>query len=367
MSRHVVEEAPQEAILEALFGIVFALECGLRLFVFRADFFSIPSWGWNLFDLTLVLLQLGEVVGVAIGAMVAGEEGGGRQLAAVQLLRFMRIMRIVRLLRMLRFMHELRLVLSAVLNCFRPFLWTMLLLLLFIYVFGVFLTQLVLNYRIVHASNANLERYYGHLVLSLLSLFESVSGGVAWENMVNPLIESHWSGGLFFVIFISFSLFALLNVVTGVFVESSLAKTREDKESFINESLSNLFRRLDIDLSGVLQWGEFERLLSEDELCEYLQALNLNMSEARSLFALLDKDGSGGVDVLEFVMGCLQLPKPAKCFDMMLLTRDVRTELEAQKIQMQSIHTLCGKLLQSHKDADTSSTERAQGCMVRHY
>lgn len=71
------------------------------------------------------------------------------------------------------------------------------------------------------------------------------------------------------------------------------------------------------------------------------------------------------MDALEFVMGCLQLPKPAKSFDVMLLTREMRTELQAQRSQLQGIHSLCGSLLQSQKEATGKTLE--QGCMEQQY
>lgn len=61
----------------------------------------------------------------------------------------------------------------------------------------------------------------------MLSMFQAINGGVDWALIFEPLIDNitPWSA-VVFTLYIAFSLLAMLNVVTGVFVESVLKSTK---------------------------------------------------------------------------------------------------------------------------------------------
>merc|ERR1719464_1819812 len=66
----------------------------------------------------------------------------------MRILRILRIIRIVRLVRVLRLISELRTIITSIASSMKHLLWTIVLLLLVIYMVSVYLTQLVLDYRI---------------------------------------------------------------------------------------------------------------------------------------------------------------------------------------------------------------------------
>merc|ERR1719313_1458146 len=106
--------------------------------------------------------------------------------------------------------------------------WTVILIMLLIYVVGVYITQMIAEHATSNPEAAlvgtDLEAYYGTLSRTLLSLFEAISGGIDWDTLVTPLIqEIHPIMGLIFSFYIAFAVLAMLNVVTGVFVEAALA------------------------------------------------------------------------------------------------------------------------------------------------
>jgi hypothetical protein len=215
----------------------------------------------------------------------------------------------------------------SVLSCFRPFIWTMMLLFLELYVFGVFFTQLVLNHRIENAGTdfLELERYFGTLARSVLSLFESLTGGVDWQNLVNPLIKDlGYFNAILFCFFICFSVFALLNVLTGVFVENSVAKAKQDSEDLVSYHAHKIFGHIDINSTGTLTWSEFEKQLENPYMQEYFESIQIDISEAQDLFKLLDTSGDGEIDVDEFLSGCSRLNAPPRNLDMLNHHRDTR-------------------------------------------
>merc|ERR1719440_1645900 len=56
----------------------------------------------------------------------------------------------------------------------------------------------------------------------------------------------------------------------------------------------------------------------------YFKSVDLDPSEARSLFKLMDADQSGTVEAEEFVMGCLRLRGTAKAIDLATLMYENR-------------------------------------------
>jgi len=82
------------------------------------------------------------------------------------------------------------------------------------------------------------------------------------------------------------------------------------------------------------------RLFEEEELAKYLEALEVNPSDAMMLFAFLDVDGSGAIDVEEFCAGCLRLKGDATSFDMHCLIYECDRMMGKLKMIMERIDEL---------------------------
>merc|ERR1719222_707680 len=64
---------------------------------------------------------------------------------------------------------------------------------------------------------------------------------------------------------------------------------------------------------------EFMSQLEDPDMCQWFTSLDIDPSEARALFLLLDTDESGAIDSEEFMQGCLRLRGPAKAIDLATL------------------------------------------------
>merc|ERR1712012_1292040 len=98
------------------------------------------------------------------------------------------------------------------------------------------------------------------LAKTMLSLFQAVSGGLDWDVVVTPLMMhiSVWLAPLF-SLYMAFTLLAMMNVVTAVFVESVLESTKKDKDLFIINNVRELFKQIDGGIrNGSLDWETFE-------------------------------------------------------------------------------------------------------------
>jgi len=59
-------------------------------------------------------------------------------------------------------------------------------------------------------------------------------------------------------------------------------------------------------------------------MTEYFRQIDVDISEARGIFDLLDIDDSGKLSVEEFVSGCMRISGHAKALDTLVLIREVR-------------------------------------------
>ncbi|CAK0857241.1 unnamed protein product [Prorocentrum cordatum] len=215
----------------------------------------------------------------------------------------------------------------SVSDSFVSLAWTVALLTLFTFVFAVFLTQLVADFlrlgRGPAVEEVALMLHFGSLQSTMLSLYEASTGGINWHEIVDPLMYNFSPAiVVVFLCYMFFVIFALTNVVTGVFVESALRTAEEDKRRQLTHQMTSLFTQADDDGSGTITWDEFQEHLAAPQLQSFLKALDLHVDEARALFQLLDVDDSGEIDADELVQGCLRLHGQAKAIELAAFMHD---------------------------------------------
>jgi len=325
-ARHPGEESPAAfKVVSWLFCGLFTVELAMRIVVFGGKFFYNQDWRWNVFDTVIVACQLAEELTSLLVDAIVGSELSAEytNFTAVRVLRVLRLVRVMRFMRILRLIRELHTMVGSIITSARSFLWTIALLLLMMYVVGVYITQFVADHirtdPQAFQNDPALERYYGSLGSSILSLFQALSGGVDWEDLLTPLQNSagNWNVGMaiFYSSYIAFSTFVMLNLVTGIFVDSAQTNIREDRDLDLVNRVYELFMTADDDQSGKITWEEFDNCLSKPEMEEYFKVIDLDMSEAGHLFELLDVHGTGSISSHEFVNGCLRMRGPAKAYD----------------------------------------------------
>lgn len=328
MASQVTEEvSPVFRVIEVAFCILFSCELALRIACFGKQFFLNEEWRWNLFDLAIVLLQVVEEI-VTFIATTAGStaDAMSTNFSFMRLMRILRLIRIVRMVRVLRLISELRTMVTSIGSSMNQLLWAVVLLLLIIYVVSVYFTQLVVDHRITNEGGdfPELIAYWNSLGRSALTLFGAISGGIDWDMAIGPLM-THISlaMGPIFCLYIAFAVLALMNVVTGVFVENAIESANRDKERYLIETARDLFHTA-LSSTGVISWVEFEKQLESPELQGYLQGLGVDAASARGLFEILDVDGSGTIDAEELLTGTLRLRGGAKAIDLAALIYENR-------------------------------------------
>lgn len=308
----------------AFFCFAFTVELVLRLYVDRCEFFTSESNAWNIFDLVVVVLQIAEMAWSLCHKIWSSSAAAGNVTRVIRLLRTTgRLIRTVRVFRLIRLLHELRMLATSIVSSMRSLIWALMLLMLIIYIVSVFFTEVVALHN-SHDPNGDSEAqaWFGTLSRSCLTLLEAITGGISWDAAVVPLMEDISPMlGILFCLYVSFCLLAVLNVVTGVFVDKATRMAQEEKEETLVTTIGNLFYHGTED--DCITWKEFSSKLSRPEMQEYFKDLNVDVSEAKGLFQLLDVDGSGGLELDEVISGCLRLRGPAKAIELALLGQEI--------------------------------------------
>merc|ERR1712151_182601 len=116
--------------------------------------------------------------------------------------------------------------------------------------------------------------------------------------------------------------FVMLNLITGIFFDLTFSTIRDTKDRELVHQVKELFLQSDVDRSGKISFKEFQRQVHNPIFETYFKVIDLDPSEARGLFDLLDTDGDDEVEAQDFVMGCLRLRGPARAIDLATLTHD---------------------------------------------
>jgi hypothetical protein len=298
------------------------------------------GYGWNVFDLFLAIISVIEEVTIIMGAMGGAMPANSILLRVVRLLR---VVKVVRVMRLMRYFEDLRLLVSCIMHSAKPFFWAAALILLLIYVVGTYLTYIISVKRIsdelASSDLSELKSYYGSVGRSVLSLFQGLTGGIDWRDLLDPLLEEpslQWAAAGTLV-YLAFAILGVMNVVTATFVQNAIERSQEVKEINRVSQARKLFKCLDFDDSGAISFEEIHDHLHTPAVQDFLKSIDVDVSEARCLFEVMDMSGNGTIDFEEFLSACLRLQGPARALDLILLTRDSRRFFEQQALLLEQL------------------------------
>lgn len=75
--------------------------------------------------------------------------------------------------------------------------------------------------------------HFGSMTASLYTMHKAIFGGIDWGDATDYAFASYPALVLMFMVYITFAMLCVLNVVTGVFVENANKITMNDEETMI--------------------------------------------------------------------------------------------------------------------------------------
>merc|ERR1712032_27883 len=183
-------------------------------------------------------------------------------------------------------------------------------------------------------ANDMINIHFGSLGTTLYTLFHSMLGGISWHVLSDALLLLDPTLFILFLFYIAFSMLTVLNIITGVFVDTAAETARTQREILVQKEMElkekwcdemrSLFAEMDTDGSGTVSKSEVKDFFNDERVRSYFIALGLETHDAERLFILLDEEECGEISVDMFLDGCLRLKGTARSIDVYALMQDCR-------------------------------------------
>lgn len=179
---------------------------------------------------------------------------------------------------------------------------------------------------------------YGSPARAMYTMFEATLSG-CWPNYARILIEdiSAWYA-VFFIVYVTVVVFAIIRVITALFLKETLSNANDDAEMMIRDQmtrkkaylskLAETFEAFDSTGDGSIAWDQFQQLLANPKVKAYLAVLDLEVHESSTLFDLLD-DGDGSITYGEFLDGVLRVKGQARSIDLISVQHQCNAIIKA--------------------------------------
>jgi hypothetical protein len=264
--------------IDKAFLLLYCVELASKLMVHRLFYFWNEDMAWNTMDFLLVMQSLSEAI---IAATSDGKGGGALWMRTLRLFRVAKVLRLVRVFKMFT---ELRLIMTAMVSSFASFFWSAVVIILLSLIFSLYFVSNVAAF--VQGDDNDKEakqrvlNNFGSVHQCMQTLiYPTVLGGGDWLDYYEDLAPLGVTS-VAFVVWVTFANIALINIVTGMFVDSAMkiaegdiqmkAESRMDEEKQYAMGLWRLMRDADKDKNGVLDREEFDHMLNRGDLGAYL-------------------------------------------------------------------------------------------------
>lgn len=269
-------------VAENLFCAYFFWEWLVRYLAFKTKHFGVPCKGlrdaWFVFDSSLVFLMVLETwVMTSISLILGGSSSGGLGNASIlRMARLLRLTRMARMARLLRSMPELMILVRGMVAATRSVVFTLLLLMVFLYVFAIAFRQLSAKTDIGDEFFSSVPEsmhtllIHGTFLDDLATVAHSLS---AQAPALLPL----------FYVYVLLAAMTLMNMLIGVLCEVVTAVASTEKEAmtiaYVRDVLHEILTKqnLDTNQDGQISKGEFMNLFEDKTAMSLLEDIGVDV------------------------------------------------------------------------------------------
>lgn len=344
---------PHDELIETCFVMFFALELVLKIFVHRLHFFCNEDMSWNLLDFFLVMFSLGNVVLNFTGGTMGS-------LTFARTLRVFKVGKILRIFRAVRCLKELRVMIGSIYGSLSSLWWSFVMIGIILYVFALFFVQQMAVELASSQDNQDhiwkQQRYYFQDVeRAVLTLLETTMGGVDWDFIYILLEPLGLMYTMTFIFYICFFNFAVMNILTGIFLEQAMKLWKPDEDEMKQDVLDQKqktnqeFRRIAeaMDMTGD-GWIERSEILAAAESPEFVARMNILGVDFRDTTLFLESmqgvDQDQGIGIEDFIEKVQRLQGASASSALMPHVNSIRSIVEKldreQNRQMQVLKTM---------------------------
>jgi len=323
------EQNSSASIIEACFLTYYALEIASKLCVHHMYFFCNKEMHWNIFDLFLVLLATYDWI-----FTMTSTSQGSTNLTFMRILRILKITKALRMVKVVNFFTELRLILNSLLGSFTSLLWSMVMLALIFFMFALVFVQgvtpVLISETLDHARETEVRDLFGSVSSAMFTLYQTTFGGNDWGEFYIVIREAGLFYAGLFVFFVAFIQIALMNVLTGVFVDNAMKLAQPDHDALALEmrkteiveanKLRHLIQEMDVGNDGKISKTDFTDSMKQNRLRAQLAALGLDIRDTELFFgSIIETSKHEALDIEDFTTHCLRLKGMASSIDMQTL------------------------------------------------
>lgn len=364
---HVGEGEPPPdhniVLMDRVFIFWYLCELLLKVAVFRVDFFFEENWKWNVFDLGLVVFGIYDFLSEFIDLT------GGLSITWLRMLRLLKTMKMLRVVRVMRFFKTLRTMLSNVIASISTLFWSVLMLTIIMYMFGLVFMQALTGYLTTANKEAvdlaPIQQYWRSIFQSTVTLYFALTGGADWEAVAAPIKDADDIYFGLFMCYIAFAGFAVLNVVTGMVVDNAMKEAAKDERE-VSQELKDLpevvrFRdQLTVvaqqkapGLQGFVSDNQFMELLKTESGASFMKHLELDLLQCATIFNIVDIEKVHKVDPEELINGCLH-GRNQTDIELANLVLECKKTMHQQEIFMEYMQARMDELLDAISMKDSS-------------
>jgi hypothetical protein len=281
----------------------------------------------------------------------------------------LKLVKALRVFRLIRAIDVLRLMLNALLGSIFSLLWSILMMSLIFYMFGVVLVQFTTQYLYLEQDGGqstdpeiidNLLLHFGSVEGAMLSLYMATTGGNDWAVYYNALDPTGSASLAIFLFFVAFSQIALMNILTGIFVEHAMELAKPNRQDLVaqhnrqmrrqTKHLEAIVREIDTADTGCISEAAFHENIREPtgKLRQYLASMGIHEADAVHFYHLLKSATFGKeVEIPHFVSGVMRLRGDVQNLDVQGLI-----------VEMKIVHK---KIHEVHRELRQTGTEVRRG------
>lgn len=313
--------------VETVFQVLYMCELTLKLLVHQKWFFIGQEWVWNWLDIILVVTAVYDLIVSLTNINLESQSADQNNfnLTFLRVLRLARFSKVIRVFRVVRFVDELHVLGAIIASSLKPLFWCASMLVVFYYIFGIIFVYAATGYFADpdqdKSRQADVEKHWGSVAQAMLSLFKASTGGEDWGLVSESLQDVGNFYFILFLFFISFIILALMNILTGIFVDRAMKASADDKDGEVLAKLTNdrsavrdlcklhcVISKKTVEDKATINATSFQEAMKSAAMRARFSVLGLEIWDSDYFFSILtDLAESDEVDLLSFVNGAMQM------------------------------------------------------------